>query len=62
MENGATGISSITSALSTWGSSFATDATTIITTMLPIALGVVGLFMAVMLGIKFFRKVANKAS
>lgn len=52
---------SITTALSTWGASFATDAETMITTMLPIALGVVGLSIAVMFGIKFFRKVANKA-
>lgn len=52
---------SITTALSTWGTSFASDAETMITTMLPIALGVVGLSIAVMFGIKFFRKVANKA-
>lgn len=51
----------ITQALTTWGTTFATDAQTMITTMLPIALGVVGLSIAVMFGIKFFRKVANKA-
>lgn len=52
---------SITTALTTWGTTFATEAETMITTMLPIALGVVGLSIAVMFGIKFFRKVANKA-
>lgn len=51
----------IQTALTTWGTSFASDAESMITTMLPIALGVVGLSIAVMFGVKFFRKVANKA-
>lgn len=51
----------IQTALTTWGTQFATDAQSMITTMLPIALGIVGLSIAVMFGVKFFRKVANKA-
>lgn len=51
----------VTTALTTWGTQFSSDATSMITTMLPIALGVLGLSLAVMFGIKFFRKVANKA-
>lgn len=62
MEGGASSaISSITTALSTWGTSFSSDATSVVTTMLPIALGILGLFMAIKLGIKFFRNTANKA-
>lgn len=54
-------IEQILAALTTWGNTFKTDATSMITTMLPIALTVLGLSIAVMFGIKFFRKVANKA-
>ena len=61
MEGGSTAIQSVTAALSSWGTSFQSDATSMITTMLPYALGVLGLSLAVMFGIKFFRKVANKA-
>ena len=50
---------SIQTAITTWGTTFSSDVTSMITTILPIALGVVGLTMAVMFGIKFFRKVAK---
>lgn len=50
---------SITTALSTWGTSVSGDVTSIITTMLPIALGIVGTFLAVRLGIRFFKSVAK---
>lgn len=36
-----------------------TDATGLITTALPVALGIVGVFIAVNLGIRFFRSVAK---
>lgn len=61
IKKGDTFMESIVTALSTWGTTVTTDVTTMITTMLPIALGIVGLSLAVMLGIKFFKKVANKA-
>ena len=61
MENNASGIDAVLTALTTWGNSFKTDATSMITSMLPIALAVLGLSIAVMFGVKFFRKVANKA-
>lgn len=61
MEGSQTAIQQVQTALSSWGSTFQTDATSMITTMLPYALGVLGLSIAVMFGIKFFRKVANKA-
>lgn len=51
----------IQTALTTWGTQFASDATSMITTMLPIALGVLGMSIAVFFGIKFFRKVAGRA-
>lgn len=52
---------SIQTAISTWGTSFSADVTSMITTVLPIALGVVGLVMAVKFGIKFFKSTVNKA-
>lgn len=48
-------------ALTTWGTQFSTDATSMLTTLAPIALGVVGLGLALMFGIKKFRQIANKA-
>lgn len=50
---------SITTALSTWGTTLSSNVTSIVTTMLPIALGVVGTFLAVRLGIRFFKSVAK---
>lgn len=55
------GISALQTALTTWGTQFATDATSMLTTLAPIALGVVGLGLALMFGIKKFRQIANKA-
>lgn len=49
------------SALTTWGSQFGADATSMLTTLAPIGLGVVGLGLALMFGIKKFRQIANKA-
>lgn len=48
-------------ALTAWGTQFSTDATSMLTTLAPIALGVVGLGLALMFGIKKFRQIANKA-
>ena len=50
----------IQTAITTWGTSFATDAQSMIATVLPIALGIVGLSAAVMFGIKFFLRLKNK--
>jgi hypothetical protein len=36
-----------------------TDVTSMVTTALPIGLGIMGLFMAIRLGVGFFKSVAN---
>lgn len=51
-----TGNSSVITALSNAFTSIAGDLTTTITTVLPIALGVVGMIMVVRFGIKFFKR------
>ena len=50
----------ITTALTEWGTSMTSDVTSMVTTMLPIALGIVGLFFAVKKGIQFFKSTAGK--
>lgn len=49
----------ITSALSTGFTQVSTDVTSIITTALPIALGVMGVMLALRIGIKFFKRSVN---
>lgn len=56
-----TGQSSIVSALSTAFQSIAGDLTTVITTIAPIALGIVGAGMVLVFGVKWFKRLTNKA-
>ena len=58
---GGTGTSSIVSALSTAFQSIASDVTSVLTTILPIALGVVGAGVVIMFGVKWFKRLTNKA-
>lgn len=51
--------SGITTAFDTAIKAIQTDSMSMITTALPIALGIAGAFIAVKLGIKFFRSVAK---
>lgn len=55
------GQSSIVSALSTAFQSIAGDLTTVITTIAPIALGIVGAGMVLVFGVKWFKRLTNKA-
>lgn len=55
------GQSSIVSALSTAFESIAGDLTTVITTIAPIALGIVGAGMVLVFGVKWFKRLTNKA-
>lgn len=50
----------MTSALSTAFSAVQTDVVSIITTALPVALGVMGIGIALTLGIKYFKKFVSK--
>lgn len=59
MEGGSS-MDALTTAISTWGNQFKTDATSMLTTVAPIALGIVGLGMALMFGIKKFKEIYNK--
>lgn len=54
-----TSISAITTAFTTGLSQIQTDAMSLISAALPIALGIAGVFMVVRLGIRFFRSVAG---
>lgn len=56
-----TGSSSIVSALSTAFTSIAGDLTSVITTIAPIALGIVGAGMVLVFGVKWFKRLTNKA-
>ena len=56
-----TGQSSIVQALSTAFTSIASDLTTVITTIAPIALGIVGAGMVLVFGVKWFKRLTNKA-
>lgn len=56
-----TGQSGIVSALSTAFQSIASDLTTVITTIAPIALGIVGAGMVLVFGVKWFKRLTNKA-
>ena len=55
------GQSSIVQALSTAFTSIASDLTTVITTIAPIALGIVGAGMVLVFGVKWFKRLTNKA-
>lgn len=55
------GATSISDVMATGLTSVASDMTGMIQTMLPIALGVVGVGLAVMFGIKYFKKLTNRA-
>lgn len=59
--NAGAGESSIVSALSTAFQSIAGDLTTVITTIAPIALGIVGAGMVLVFGVKWFKRLTNKA-
>ena len=49
----------MTTAFSTALTSVQADVTTMVTTALPIGLGIMGLFLAIRLGINFFRSIAH---
>lgn len=55
------GSSTIVSALSTAFETIAGDLTTVITTIAPIALGIVGAGMVLVFGVKWFKRLTNKA-
>ena len=55
------GQSSIVQALSTAFTSIASDLTSVITTIAPIALGIVGAGMVLVFGVKWFKRLTNKA-
>lgn len=52
---------SVSDTLATGLTSVASEMTGMITSMLPIALGVVGVGLAVTFGIKYFKKLTNRA-
>lgn len=58
MESGG---NTIVNALSTAFTSISSDLTTTMTTILPIALGVLGMGIVIMFGVKWFKKITNKA-
>ena len=51
----------IVTALSTAFTSISSDLTSTMTTILPIALGVLGMGIVIMFGVKWFKKITNKA-
>lgn len=55
------GSSTIVQALSTAFTSIASDLTSVITTIAPIALGIVGAGMVLVFGVKWFKRLTNKA-
>lgn len=55
------GSSTIVSALSTAFQTIASDLTSVITTIAPIALGIVGAGMVLVFGVKWFKRLTNKA-
>lgn len=60
MPNFATAVS-VTEALETGFTGVATQMTGVITTILPIALGIVGAVMVVTFGVKLFQKITKKS-
>lgn len=61
MEGASTGMESVTSALSSSFTEMGTTMSGMITTILPIALGLIGAVLAINFGIKLFKKVTGKA-
>ena len=59
LESGAT-TNSVVTALQNAMTSVSSDVQTAITTVLPIALGIMGFGLVITLGIKYFKKIANK--
>lgn len=55
------GASSVVSTLSTAFQSIASDLTSTITTIAPIALGIVGAGIVLVFGVKWFKRLTNKA-
>lgn len=55
------GQSTIVQSLSTAFTSIASDLTSVITTIAPIALGIVGAGMVLVFGVKWFKRLTNKA-
>jgi hypothetical protein len=53
--------STVQSALTTAFTSIAGDVSSALTSILPIALGVLGVGIVVMVGIKFFKRITNRA-
>lgn len=51
----------IVTALSSAFTTISSDLTTTMTTILPIALGVLGMGIVIMFGVKWFKKITNKA-
>lgn len=51
----------MTTAISTAFTNVKTDVVNIMTTALPVALTIVGIGLAVTLGVKFFKKISSKA-
>lgn len=60
MSEGAATISTVTSAVSTGLQSVQSDALSLIATVLPYALGVMGAILVVSIGIKVFKKVTGR--
>lgn len=58
---GGSGSSSIVTALQTAFTSIASDVTSVITSILPIALGIVGAGVVIIFGVKWFKRLTNKA-
>lgn len=52
---------SMTTAVKSAFSSIKTDVVSMMETALPVALAIVGIGLAVMLGVKFFKKISSKA-
>lgn len=59
--NSGSGTSSVITALSTAFQSIAGDLTSVITTIAPIALGIVGAGLVLVFGVKWFKRLTNKA-
>lgn len=58
---GGSGASSVVSTLSTAFQTIASDLTSTITTIAPIALGIVGSGIVLIFGVKWFKRLTNKA-
>ena len=59
MEGASTAMTALTETMKTAFTQVQTDVVSMVTMALPIGLGIMGLFLAIRLGIGFFRSVAN---